>query len=274
MIESFQTTKKERQRVPLILRLLATNHNQEIIQRPNGLGLHQLFYCIEGKGELTIRGQLYHIVPGDVFLIHAYEGHRYQSRTKEWLVDIIGFEGNICDSLLETLGISESGVYHIANPAIIRDSIEKIYAATQTEGKYKKLIYSSLIYDTLIQLSTVLSKVDGTVATPDNVLVSSMIDYMECNYQNPITLDDISAYVGKTSEYLCGLFKHETGMTIISYLTVLRINQARIFLVQYPEKKASEIGAMCGFQSSSYFGKIFKQYCDVSPSAYRLAQLR
>ena len=42
-----------------------------------------------------------------------------------------------------------------------------------------------------------------------------------------------------------------------------------LFLEQYPEKKAYEIGKMCGFESPSYFGKNFREIVGLTPEQYR-----
>lgn len=67
----------------------------------------------------------------------------------------------------------------------------------------------------------------------------------------------------------CAIFKKSMGQTIMHYLKTLRISRARIFLHQYPEKKTLEIAEMCGFQSPSYFGKVFKEEVGVTPEMYR-----
>ena len=95
------------------------------------------------------------------------------------------------------------------------------------------------------------------------------MEYLEAHYREPISLDTLADEVHLTREYLCVLFKTETGHTILHRLTLIRIGWARLYLEQYPDKKAYEIGRMCGFDSPSYFGKKFREVVGMTPDAYR-----
>lgn len=100
----------------------------------------------------------------------------------------------------------------------------------------------------------------------ENDTVHKMITYLEENYKHPIVLNDMAEYVGLSKEYMCSLFKSAMQQTIMHYLLELRIAQARILLIQYPEKTVKEISMMCGFESPSYLA--------VNLSASHLPHLR
>ena len=93
--------------------------------------------------------------------------------------------------------------------------------------------------------------------------------WLEENYARPISLDELAKAVNLTKDYMCALFKKITGETIIQCLTSIRIGHARQLLIQYPDKNVIEIAHMCGFDSPSYFGKIFKQLIGMTPERYR-----
>ena len=91
------------------------------------------------------------------------------------------------------------------------------------------------------------------------------LEYLEARYREPISLDTLANEVHLTRDYLCALFKKEMGHTILQRLTLIRIGWARLYLEQYPDKKAYEIGKMCGFESPSYFGKRFREAVGMTP---------
>ena len=62
--------------------------------------------------------------------------------------------------------------------------------------------------------------------------------------------------------------KSLTGMNTATYINQSRLTQARIFL-RDPEKPIGDIVLMCGFESSSYFTKMFKEKFGMTPSQYR-----
>ena len=85
-----------------------------------------------------------------------------------------------------------------------------------------------------------------------------------------ISLDDIAAHIGRSKEHLCRIFKKNMQETIAHSITKNRLFHARELLLQHPEKSIEEIGAACGFQTTSYFDTVFRKREGVSPSNYRL----
>ena len=73
---------------------------------------------------------------------------------------------------------------------------------------------------------------------------------------------DISPY------YFSRLFKQETGVTFIEYLTSARMRQARILLAN-PDYSIKEVCVMSGYSDPNYFSRIFKKYEGITPSEYR-----
>lgn len=62
--------------------------------------------------------------------------------------------------------------------------------------------------------------------------------------------------------------KSMTGMNTATYINQSRLAQSQIFL-RDPEKSIGDIVLMCGFESSSYFTKLFKEKFGMTPSQYR-----
>lgn len=96
-------------------------------------------------------------------------------------------------------------------------------------------------------------------------------DYIRRHYDKDISIDDIADHVLLNSNYLCALFKKETGSTLISYLTDHRMNVARQ-LVSETTLKYSEIAKQVGYRNPSYFNMIFKNYFGCTPSGYRAGE--
>lgn len=97
--------------------------------------------------------------------------------------------------------------------------------------------------------------------------VKNAIRYLEENYMDQINLEDISRYIGISPQHLSKIFKEETGMNYIDWLTRLRIENAKKLLV---EKKSTvkEVCYMVGYNDPNYFSRIFKKIEGVSPTEY------
>lgn len=91
--------------------------------------------------------------------------------------------------------------------------------------------------------------------------------YVNQNYMNKITLDDISAYVHLNKEYLCRLFKKETGKNLFQYICDVRM-QVAANLLTTTSMPINTISNLTGFSSPYVFSKKFKEYYKLSPADY------
>lgn len=99
-------------------------------------------------------------------------------------------------------------------------------------------------------------------------LASNILNYINDNYRNIFTLEEISDHFFITKEYLCRIFKKCVGVTPISYLNSLKLKYACTLLAG-TRKNMTDIAAQSGFKSASYFSKIFKDNYSISPIEYR-----
>ena len=68
------------------------------------------------------------------------------------------------------------------------------------------------------------------------------------------------------------MFAKELGVSLISYVNMIKI-RAACAMLEANKLSLTEIALECGFNSSSYFCKVFKREVGVSPKAYRAAAL-
>lgn len=285
MFYTIPHTKRERSILPLTINLLGYNYLQEPVSRSRGFSLFQWIYCVDGRGEFIIRGQKSILFPGQTVLIFPYEPHSYHAVTDEWHVHIIGFSGNCCGDIMKTLKMHESGIYHFDNPDVFHSysrEIIRIHQEMREEagrGSKRKsrnqfpylMRLSRLCYDFLLDLSRSVQFISASVPDPGNKTIRLIISYLEEHFREPVTLELLSEQVHLSKGYLCELFKKEMQQTVMQYLTNLRISQARIMLMEFPERKVAEVGRMCGFESPSYFGEVFLKVVGMTPNEYRLS---
>lgn len=269
MIYSFHYPQKQQQMLPLSLHILGINHQQEPILRPAGLPVFQWFYCIKGTGELIINNSKSILHQGQGALIYPQVPHSYHGLTPEWALHFIGFAGQNCMELLKTLYMHESGVYHFSNTTVFPQHIEHLHNLKKQKIKHKNAAYSKACYCLLLDLSSCIKHINTTVPVQENMQIQQIITFLEENYAKPVSLDDLARHIQLSKEYTCTLFKQCMQQSIMHYLQSVRISRARIFLLQYPEKKVLDIAKMCGFESPSYFGKIFKKEMGITPENYR-----
>ena len=97
--------------------------------------------------------------------------------------------------------------------------------------------------------------------------VQAAINYIKQHLSSPIRADDLAAHVRLSKYHFLRQFKQVTGRTVTAYLHFLRCEYAKHLLAEQ-ELPIKEIAAMCGFEDSSYFAKIFKKQAGLSPMEY------
>lgn len=258
-----------RESLPIRLQLFSINFLQPGVNRPDGVPYYQWFCCVKGQGELLINRQRYLISPGQGFFICSNDAHSYRPINPGWTLHIFGFSGPLCPELLKHLQMYESGAFQFSDIHLFESHITQLLHLYKSSAPERTLACSKECYSFLLDLSRNISHSSSAGYAQENKMAVTIISYLEHNYQNPVTLYDLSEIVNLSRDYMCALFKKETGQTIMQYLIEIRIGHARHFLTLYPEKRASEIGKMCGFESPSYFGKVFRKEVGISPEQYR-----
>lgn len=257
------------QTLPIQLWMFGVNHLQEPVRRPQGVPYFQWFYCVKGQGELILNNQRSVITKGQGFLIYPDQEHIYQAISNDWTLHIAAFNGPLCVEILTLLQMGQSGVYHFSDSSVFEQHIQKLLWLYENRTSDQTLSYSKECYDFLLDLSRCITHTHEFAYSHESPFVLKVVSWLEENYARPISLDELAKAVNLTKDYMCALFKKITGETIIQCLTSIRIGHARQFLIQYPDKKVIEIAHMCGFDSPSYFGKIFKQLIGMTPERYR-----
>jgi AraC-like DNA-binding protein len=95
-----------------------------------------------------------------------------------------------------------------------------------------------------------------------------IISYISEHYKEKIYIETMSEMITVSPDYFTKMFKDSIGKTPIDYINALRINRAMQMLAT-TDTSVNDISDELGFSNSNYFHKIFKQYMETSPAAYR-----
>lgn len=95
-----------------------------------------------------------------------------------------------------------------------------------------------------------------------------IISYIHKYFGENIKIDDIASYANVSRSECFRSFKLFTDKTPVEYINDYRLSQASKLLLE-TEDSIADIGSSCGFNSSSYFGKLFREKYEVSPLKFR-----
>lgn len=126
----------------------------------------------------------------------------------------------------------------------------------------KALLYSYC--DILLQSTSFESiKVSSKRKIIQNILI-----YIDDHYQDDCTLKDVSMAVQYDYAYLSKLFYQYTHLTFTTYINRYRLTQATYLLLN-TEDAISDIAHKCGYKTLRTFNRNFKEFKQVSPTAFR-----
>ncbi len=151
------------------------------------------------------------------------------------------------------------GHYKGALTAQVSDLIRLYVSAEEPYKEQKrKHILSAILYEL----------VAFTQRKDENENVFAIKRYIREHIAEEISLADIARAVHLHPAYCCGLFKKETGTTIVECINASRVELAKKFL-RAADAPMGDIPALCGFTNYKYFAKVFKKSTGISPSVYR-----
>jgi AraC-like DNA-binding protein len=105
----------------------------------------------------------------------------------------------------------------------------------------------------------------------DKIRMGTIYNYIDENYDKKPNVNEIAKTVGLSTPAFCRYFKKQTNMTFTDFVNNYRINQAQIFLLK--DYSVTEVCFQVGFESLSYFNKLFKQHSGKTPTEFKKKHL-
>lgn len=106
------------------------------------------------------------------------------------------------------------------------------------------------------------------ITSIEKLNISEILDYINDNYLEKITIDELSFIFRTNRSTLCKEFKNYTGFTISSYINKKKIELAKN-KIKNTNKTFTQIADEMNFESIHYFTKFFKKMTGKSPKEYR-----
>ena len=127
--------------------------------------------------------------------------------------------------------------------------------------------FVSRVADTLriFEIIAEQKKADAPVAQYSKAAID-MIEFVEKNYVDKLTLKQAAEHFGYSKQYFCKWCKREIGVAFNEFLNAVRITHARSLLSG--GGSVEEVSEKCGFSDPSYFSKVFKKFVGMTPKAY------
>lgn len=156
-----------------------------------------------------------------------------------------------------------------SEPGILK-SATRLFAAAQSKCEGWELLVMAGLFDfygTVVEkhyYEDVLTRNSNQQKVQQ---IKTAIEFIETNYGNSISLEDIAQAAGLSPKYFCRYFRMITNRTPIDYLNYYRIEKA-CYLLEQKKGSITEVAYDCGYNDTSYFIRCFKKYKHTTPYKY------
>ena len=237
---------------------------------------HYLFhYILSGTGTLMAddsKGvtQTYSIKSMQGFMIFPNQITTYVAdKQLPWEYVWLEFDGLRVKSLLDTIGLSlDKPVYHARNKSLREDMAnEMLYISRhKDESPFHLIGHLYLFLDYLLRSAADEQLEHGSKLR--EFYIHEALTYIEHNFQNEITIEDIAGVCGLNRTYFGKIFKEALGKTPQEFLLNYRMLKAAE-LLKLTGLSIGDVGLAVGYANQMHFSRAFKNNYGISPREWR-----
>lgn len=240
---------------------------------------YEVLYVLSGQARQMIEGGSHDLLPHDIVIIEPGHVHSTAATTKECSILVLHFLPSLLYPETESLYLA-----HFAGQARLQSGYLDTYNQQDCdfyalctrlleEVEQKPLGYRLVTKGLAMEFLGLIQRCEGIQehvahSEQQDVKIMEACRYIESNYANPISLEDIAYYSGYTSTYFSRLFKTTTNMNFKQFLDSVRISEAKRLLV-FTNYTIPHVGELVGYQTSSSFVRTFKRLTGQTPSEYQ-----
>jgi len=247
----------------------------------------ELVYIEKGSGTQFIGNDIDHFNEGDMVLLGSNLPHLWKCDEAYFKKDSqLWAESNVLHFLPDVFG---DKFMHLPENKLIFDLLEKAKHGIKIFGDTKDTVFRYLQALQVAQLGerilvllqilyTLSNSKELTLITINNMQhpstakegerMNNVFQYLVDNFNQNITLEDISAQANLSPNAFCRFFKARTKKTFSQFLMEMRVSHA-CKLLSETEKSIAIIFGDCGFNNSSHFNRYFKMINGITPLEYR-----
>ncbi len=235
-------------------------------------GFYLLQYCCSGYGEIEADGQIFRVNPGECIISFPGQIRIERADVKNpWTLSWLSINGNSVASFFSKLGITpQNPIIKHCEHSNIPIILEQIVEVANTVGPQRDFMLGAGLFNLFNEFSQRQAAKSNllTHSPARDTYVAQASHFLDMNYSRTnITIKEVAETVGLNRSYLYEIFKEKLGISPQEYLTRLRINKAREFLL-LPQTTVTSVSYSVGYEPS-VFSKAFKRVTGMTPIEYK-----
>lgn len=257
--------------LPLVYeRFYATNGIQTF--PPHWHKQYELIRIVRGSFQLTLVNDTFIMKPGDIAFVDCNEAHDGVSLSEDLIYDMIQVKpdaiGKYASSFqpLEMLLKRQISINKIFRDENVCDIFEKVAPIYELSNSCRELLFLGLLFEMFgFILSAHISDINP-LSYKENFF--EIIDFINEHCAEKLTVEGLAKQFSFHVSYFSHKFKEVVGISPNRYIIIARLKLAEEYLKK-TKFSIELISQKCGFESTSYFIKKFKNYTGTTPAKYR-----
>ncbi|MGI6006546.1 MAG: helix-turn-helix domain-containing protein [Ruminococcus sp.] len=219
-----------------------------------------LMYILKGRAVLSTEGQTYEAQAGEAFLFETQKPHIYGAIGNMEML-WVHFNGKNFHPFFSHLISSNHGrhIFELKNNTEFLSKLHDLVYSFRSSRQYPEIIVSAKLYEILGLLLAKENDIDS---------INKIINYINCHYSEPLTLEFLAHHVGLSVSSFCTLFKKKTGYSPYQYIINTRLHASRQCLTS-STYSIEHIAALSGFATASSYIAAFRRKYKITPGQFR-----
>lgn len=223
----------------------------------------EMIYVIDGAMNSTVDDQKIRATADDVVFVQKYYAHSYHS-TEDYRKIVLIIPTNLYRDFEKQLSVNTLPA-HLTDKTFNRTLLpllEHLLEHFQEKTPLIKKGYMDILIGELVAHYPAVP-----VAQNDRIdLLVRILDYIDEHYDEPLTLESISAEFGYNKYYFSRLFNRCMGENLSRYINLVRLQRMMALAAASEKPNITELAFACGFDSLSTFYRYFGQVYGQSPT--------
>ena len=281
MPDASEIVHYDRPDLPLYIRMGTLSHYPDYKALCHWHEDFEFIRIYDGEMDYFIGGNIIHMKAGDCLFINSRQMHYgFSLKKKEchFLCVLFSptiltgsktlFEENI-SPLMKNNGVPFLHISQAdAETDIFQRLLDKIYYLKENSNNYEIHVLS-----VLMELTLEIIGLDSVVSTNEAEPIAlethrRMVAFISSHFNEDISLNDIAESASVSRATCCRIFKKFDQLSPIEFLTIYRLNVSADLLTRTHDS-ISMISGKCGFNSVSYYSKLFLTHYGCQPHIYR-----
>lgn len=226
-----------------------------------GLRQHNCLVCVyEGSAKYCFGNEEVIVKSGDLISLRGM--YSLEALSKTYRYGYVSFKAREIDSF-----ILKNAVYTPTNPKSMQMNMEKLVSLSfyKKPGYYLKM--AILIYEMLYQI--ISNEFYNSRLNDKYQKIEPSLQYLSKHFSDrSFSIEQVAALSGLSERQFRRIFTELYSMTPCRYLTLLRIDRAKV-LLSNSNRTVSEVAEQVGYCDVYYFSKQFKAETGETPTQYR-----